>query len=279
MPEHRRHERAWKIRFVDVLIAPTAAKLRYYAFFPYGASHVGHRHHSAVSCDSRRSARHRFGARDRNAHAHSVGDPGGSQPRRGLAPRPQASRWRSPFRGADHVALKASPAVNFQVTVLKVLVSYPGGFAVMDDIKRVWRSWQPAAGIGPTGPGGWLRAYLTSTCFPKDWSIAKAVVGRLREKVGQCSNSWKRVPAPTGRSRRSRPWRSVRQCLRCHRSRSARSEGGNGASDAAKDASELERQHSEGASACNSRHRIRPRRARAAVRGHGQAMVLIVRAL
>ena len=26
--------------------------------------------------------------------------------------------------------------VNFQVTVLKVLVSYPGGFAVMDDIKR-----------------------------------------------------------------------------------------------------------------------------------------------
>ena len=26
--------------------------------------------------------------------------------------------------------------MNFQVTVLKVLVSYPGGFAVMDDIKR-----------------------------------------------------------------------------------------------------------------------------------------------
>jgi hypothetical protein len=26
--------------------------------------------------------------------------------------------------------------VNFQVTVLKVLVSYPGGFAPMDDIKR-----------------------------------------------------------------------------------------------------------------------------------------------
>jgi hypothetical protein len=26
--------------------------------------------------------------------------------------------------------------VNFQVTVLKILVSYPGGFAVMDDIKR-----------------------------------------------------------------------------------------------------------------------------------------------
>jgi hypothetical protein len=26
--------------------------------------------------------------------------------------------------------------VNFQVTVLKILVSYPGGFAVMTDLKR-----------------------------------------------------------------------------------------------------------------------------------------------
>lgn len=26
--------------------------------------------------------------------------------------------------------------MNFQVTVLKILVSYPGGFAVMDDLKR-----------------------------------------------------------------------------------------------------------------------------------------------
>ncbi|MET4155683.1 hypothetical protein ABIC08_008604 [Bradyrhizobium sp. RT9b] len=26
--------------------------------------------------------------------------------------------------------------MNFQVTVLKILMSYPGGFAVMDDIKR-----------------------------------------------------------------------------------------------------------------------------------------------
>jgi hypothetical protein len=31
---------------------------------------------------------------------------------------------------------KRGAAVNFQVTVLKVLVSYPGGFAPMDDIKR-----------------------------------------------------------------------------------------------------------------------------------------------
>jgi hypothetical protein len=35
--------------------------------------------------------------------------------------------WRWPIEDAG---------VNFQVTVLKILVSYPGGFAVMDDIKR-----------------------------------------------------------------------------------------------------------------------------------------------
>ncbi|MET4607625.1 hypothetical protein ABIB90_007129 [Bradyrhizobium sp. JR4.1] len=27
--------------------------------------------------------------------------------------------------------------MNFQVTVLKILVSYPDGFAVMEDLKRV----------------------------------------------------------------------------------------------------------------------------------------------
>ena len=31
---------------------------------------------------------------------------------------------------------KAGYGVNFQVTVLKILVSYPGGFAVMEDLKR-----------------------------------------------------------------------------------------------------------------------------------------------
>ena len=32
--------------------------------------------------------------------------------------------------------LRQSPTLNFQVTVLKVLVSYPGGFAVLADLKR-----------------------------------------------------------------------------------------------------------------------------------------------
>jgi hypothetical protein len=34
------------------------------------------------------------------------------------------------------VALIARAGVNFQVTVLKILVSYPDGFAVMEDLKR-----------------------------------------------------------------------------------------------------------------------------------------------
>lgn len=40
------------------------------------------------------------------------------------------SRMR-PRCGADR-----EPGVNFQVTVLKILVAYPDGFAVMEDLKR-----------------------------------------------------------------------------------------------------------------------------------------------
>lgn len=78
--------------------------------------------------------------------------------------------------------------MNFQVTVLKVLVSYPGGFAVMDDIKR-------DMAILATSGREWsdrtkrLAARVPDLeSFPKDWSIAKAVAGRSRKKVGQCSN-------------------------------------------------------------------------------------------
>ena len=38
--------------------------------------------------------------------------------------------------GGRSLRLRQSPALNFQVTVLKVLVSYLGGFAVMADLKR-----------------------------------------------------------------------------------------------------------------------------------------------
>nr|WP_249805533.1 hypothetical protein [Bradyrhizobium sp. 76] len=37
---------------------------------------------------------------------------------------------------APDVALIDAGGVKFQVTVLKILVSYPDGFAVMEDVKR-----------------------------------------------------------------------------------------------------------------------------------------------
>lgn len=38
--------------------------------------------------------------------------------------------------GKELAVLRQSPTVNFQVTVLKVLVSYPEGFALLADLKR-----------------------------------------------------------------------------------------------------------------------------------------------
>jgi hypothetical protein len=40
------------------------------------------------------------------------------------------------MRTAPPNLLQSGPAMNFQVTVLKVLVSYPDGFASLDDLKR-----------------------------------------------------------------------------------------------------------------------------------------------
>lgn len=53
--------------------------------------------------------------------------------------------------------------MNFQVTVLKILVSYPGGFAAMDDLKRDMallatsgRDWSDRTqGHVVRGHGGW----------------------------------------------------------------------------------------------------------------------------
>jgi hypothetical protein len=42
--------------------------------------------------------------------------------------------------------------VNFQVTVLKILVSYPGGFAPMTDLKRDMAILATAGATGPTAP-------------------------------------------------------------------------------------------------------------------------------
>lgn len=38
--------------------------------------------------------------------------------------------------------------MNLQVTVLKILVSYPDRLAVVADLNRMWRSSPPAAGVG-----------------------------------------------------------------------------------------------------------------------------------
>lgn len=43
--------------------------------------------------------------------------------------------------------------MNFQVTVLKILVACPDGFAVMEDSRGTWRSWRPAVKTGRSGPG------------------------------------------------------------------------------------------------------------------------------
>jgi len=47
--------------------------------------------------------------------------------------------------------------VNFQVTVLKILVSYTDGFALMADLKRDMAIWRRAAATGPSGPNACAR--------------------------------------------------------------------------------------------------------------------------
>lgn len=46
--------------------------------------------------------------------------------------------------------------VNFQVTVLKILVSYPGGFAVIADLKRDMAILRPAVATGLSAQSGSL---------------------------------------------------------------------------------------------------------------------------
>jgi hypothetical protein len=67
--------------------------------------------------------------------------------------------------------------VNLQVTVLKILVSYPDGFALMAGSNVIWRYWQLAGRNGQSAPNGWRRACLTWTFFPKGSSSEQAVAG------------------------------------------------------------------------------------------------------
>lgn len=57
--------------------------------------------------------------------------------------------------------------MNFQVTVPKILVSYPGGFAGMADLKRDMAI-LATSGPGPSAPNAWLLAFRIWTSFRND---------------------------------------------------------------------------------------------------------------
>lgn len=58
--------------------------------------------------------------------------------------------------------------MNFQVTVLKILVSYPDGFALMADLKRDMAILATSGGDWANAPADWVRSYpsLTSSRKP-----------------------------------------------------------------------------------------------------------------
>jgi hypothetical protein len=57
--------------------------------------------------------------------------------------------------------------VNFQVTVLKILVSYPDGFAAMEYLKRDMAILATSAANGRTGPGASPPGFRISTSFTR----------------------------------------------------------------------------------------------------------------
>lgn len=101
-----------------------------------GFSHVRYCNHRAFARDPRRELRGRFRLRDGRKGTCRFRNPGSGRQRRELARQPEIYRPQSPLRNAIHVAVVDAGPVNFQVTVLKILVSYPGGFASMADLKR-----------------------------------------------------------------------------------------------------------------------------------------------
>ncbi|MET4848033.1 hypothetical protein ABIF62_008528 [Bradyrhizobium japonicum] len=137
--------------------------------------------------------------------------------------------------------------MNFQVTVLKVLVSYPDGFAVMDDIKR------DMAILATSGRDWADRTKRLAARVPDLDIFSQGLVyresGGWKIKVGPCSNSWRRAPHSINRSRRLSPRRSMHPYPVCRRSRSGRSVAVSDVSAAVKDASGLDRTHPKGASA------------------------------
>jgi hypothetical protein len=74
---------------------------------------------------------------------------------------------------SDDVAVGVgSGGVNFRVTVLKILVSFPTVSPSWRTLSATWRSWRRADGTGPSGPSAWPRACRIWTSSRKDWSSA-----------------------------------------------------------------------------------------------------------
>lgn len=92
--------------------------------------------------------------------------------------------------------------MNFQVTVLKILVSYPDGFAVMADLKR-------DMAILATSGCDWAERtkrlaarVLDLDIFSRRWSSASTADGGSPRRAGRCSTSWK--PGLPSRKRNGR---------------------------------------------------------------------------
>lgn len=115
--------------------------------------------------------------------------------------------------------------VNFQVTVLKVLVSYPDGFASLSDLERDVVILVTVVGAHHHAGGMHARA---RNLRKKVWSNGATVAGRLPRRGGPCWHEWRRGPraqvaapdsptaqpgllAATGADRRRPQWRKRRR--------------------------------------------------------------------
>jgi hypothetical protein len=90
--------------------------------------------------------------------------------------------------------------VNFQITVLKILVSYPDGFAVMADLKR-------DMAILATNGRDWADRTKRLAARVPDLDIfsqdlvarERVAAGRSPSRDGRCWNPWRRARSPTRR--------------------------------------------------------------------------------
>jgi len=87
--------------------------------------------------------------------------------------------------------LAGSRDVNFQVTVLKILVSYPDGFALMADVKRDMAILATRGRDWADRPSAWRRACPIWTSSRKGWSSDRTAGGASPQRDVRSSPSWK----------------------------------------------------------------------------------------